>query len=307
MAGGFQPSDIPISIIKRLEPVYPHVEEITLHGWGEGTLHPGFTEILKYFNTYPLLRKYFVTNGSTLPKIQESIFDYHVDLVAVSLDGATAATNDSIRKGCSFQREITSLKKLIAKKTNNNFDYPYVNFVFTAMQTNIHELPDMISLAGNIGVPEVKVVYLTVFDKKLLNESLMGKHAVVRKAFDEAKKRAGDIGIKLKLPEIQGEDNTEGHRHKLCSFPWRDLFIGSDGYIRLCQSSAEKLGRLAEYESFDDVWNSEKMQHYRKSVNNDDIMPAQCFHCYHSTCANWNLKHSFIQINRNFVTHWGKT
>ncbi len=45
-ASVFQTYDLPMSIIRHFEPCFPHVEEVTLHGWGEGTLHPRFIEIL---------------------------------------------------------------------------------------------------------------------------------------------------------------------------------------------------------------------------------------------------------------------
>jgi radical SAM protein with 4Fe4S-binding SPASM domain len=297
----FQSFDMSMSMITHFKSLYSYIEEITLHGWGEGTIHPKFIEILQYFNSFPLLRKYFVTNGSTLSDILDSLFDYHVDVVAVSLDGATASTNDAIRQGGRFKREITSLKKLVAKKMNHNLNFPYVNLVFTAMQRNIHELTELITICGDIGIPEVKVVYLTVFQESLLNESLIDKQDIVRRVFDDASQRAQEIGVHLKLPEIQGECEAGTLRHKQCPFPWRDLFIGSDGFIRLCQSSASKLGNIMEFKSFDELWNSKEMQMSRRHINDDVRMPYQCLNCYHSTCANWNIRNSFIQIKNDFV------
>ena len=72
----FKTYDLPISVIRSFESIYTYVEEVTLHGWGEGTLHPKLFEILEFLNKYPSLRKYFVTNGSTLHKITKAIFDF---------------------------------------------------------------------------------------------------------------------------------------------------------------------------------------------------------------------------------------
>lgn len=44
-------------------------------------------------------------------------------------------------------------------------------FCFCAMKSNIHELPDLVRLAADIGLNEVKVVYLTV-----LNHPCLKKH-----------------------------------------------------------------------------------------------------------------------------------
>lgn len=303
-ASEFKTYDLPMSIIRRFESCFPHVEEVTLHGWGEGTLNPRFIEILKLLNSYPFLRKYFVTNASTLPKIRQAILDHHVDVVAVSLDGATAATNDFIRKGGSFERETTELRKLIKEKKNQNLNYPHINLVFTAMRRNIHELPDMITLARDLEIPEVKVVYLTVFKKELFHESLLDRQKETREAFDKASSLAKRFNIKLILPEIQGESKAGILRHKACPFPWRDIYIGSDGFVRPCQSSPQKLAHVSEYQTLEELWNLMQMQQVRRSVNDEILMPNQCYYCYHSTCANWNLRHSFFQLEQGFAPEW---
>ncbi len=305
VARKFQTFDMPMSTIEFFASQLPNVEEVTLHGWGEGTLHPEFKNILSYLNEVPHLRKYFVTNGSTLPKIKQHVFDLHVDVIAMSLDGATAATNDKIRCGGNFALQTSELKKLIDERQKRNENTPYINFVFTAMNSNIDELPDMIKLAQDLNVPEVKVVYLTIFERELLHESLFEQRDRVREIFQKTASLAQKANIKLKLPDIHGEGPAGQLRHKKCALPWRDLYIGSDGFIRPCQSSSLKLGNISEYNTFDSLWNSEQMKKLRESVNDETCMPKQCYHCYHSSYANWNLPHSFVQLEQDFAPDWG--
>lgn len=303
-AADFREYDLPPAAVERFEPFLPYVEEVTLHGWGEGTLHRNFAEIVAFLNRFPGLRKYFVTNGSTLDRIRDVIFEHHVDLVALSLDGATAAINDSIRVGGSFDRQIASVRALLEERRRRGCDYPYVNFVLTVMRRNLHELPDMVDLAASLGVPEVKSVYLTIFTPELVSESLLDCQAEIRPVFAEARRRASRLGIKLKLPEIQGEGESGTARHKKCPLPWRDLYVGSDGNIRPCQSSAQKFGNVYDWEAFDDIWNSLAMQDFRRRVNSEEEMPSSCFGCYHSSCANYNLPHAFIQLKQEFAPVW---
>lgn len=303
-AVNFRTKDLPVEVIKSCEPFFSKAEEVTLHGWGEGTLHPRTAEIIEYLNNFPMLRKYFVTNGSTLPRIMETVFAHHVDLIAMSLDGATPATNNGIRKGGNFDREIASLKKLMEEKAQRGADYPYVNLVFTAMARNIHELPMMVELTASLGLPELKVVYLTVFDETLVAESLVDRQELVMEYFGRASELAAKYGINLKLPEIQGEGEAGSLAHKPCPFPWRDLYIGSDGYVRPCQSSADKLLHIGDYGSFQEIWNSAPMQKMRATVNDPAFMPSGCANCYHSSCANWNLASSFVQLGKKFAPDW---
>lgn len=303
-AADFRAYDLPLSVIERFEPFLPYVEEVTLHGWGEGTLHRDFAGIVAFLNRFPSLRKYFVTNGSTLDGIRDLIFEHHIDLVALSLDGATAATNDSIRVNGSFERQIASIRSLLEEKKRRGADYPYVNFVLTAMRRNFHELPEMVELAASLGVPEVKSVYLTIFTPELACESLLDCQEEIRPVFAEARRRAAQLRIKIKLPEIQGEGEAGTLRHKRCPLPWRDLYIGSDGNIRPCQSSAQQLGSVYEWEAFEDIWNAPATQEFRRRVNNEEEMSPCCFHCYHSSCANYNLPHAFLQLQQDFAPTW---
>ncbi|MCP4264621.1 MAG: radical SAM protein [Candidatus Brocadiaceae bacterium] len=303
-ASTFKTYDLPMSVIRSFEPCFPYVEEVALHGWGEGTLHPDFIEILKLLNNYNLLRKYFVTNASTLSEVHHAIFDYHVDVLAVSMDGAATTTNDFIRKGGSLECQTNELRKLIEEKLQRNLDYPHINLVFTAMRRNIRELPDMITLARDLGIREVKVVYFTVFKADLQHESLFNRQKEVSEVFTKFNELAERFNIKLKLPEIQGKSKAGTMRHKRCPFPWRDIFVGSDGFVRPCQSSPQKLSNVKQYKDIEELWNAKKIRDLRQSVNNESLMPEQCHVCYHSSCANWNLRDSFYQLDHGFAPEW---
>lgn len=292
-----------ISYLYRLEPALSYVEEVTLFGWGEPTIHPRFKDILEFLNNFPV-KKYFVTNGTTLHKIEDLLFNFKVDIMAVSLDGACEATNDKIRRGASFNKIVSSLKKITARKRKNRLHYPYINFVMTLMKSNLYELPEMVDLAADIGLEEVKAVYLTAFNRDLADEVLWSSAEDVRKVFSETVKRGESLGIKIKLPYIQGEDIAGEKFHKDCFVGWRDFFIGSDGYIRPCQSIARKLFHSSMYENFKDAWNSAEMTEFRSIVNDGEKMWDECKGCYQSSHANWNKKSSFLQIGQKFAPEW---
>lgn len=172
-AANFAPTKFDFGVFKSFEPLMDIVEEVTLMGWGEPTIHPDFCEMLKIINKHSA-RKYFCTNGMNLGNIKKAIFDYNVDVFAVSLDGATDETNGRIRRGSKIDVIEKNLQDIVRTKKERGLKYPWINFVFCAMRSNIRELPDLVRLAAKIGVEEVKVVYLTVFDSSLMHETLWG-------------------------------------------------------------------------------------------------------------------------------------
>ena len=302
-AADFKPTVFDMDVFRSFEPLMDIIEEVTLMGWGEPTIHPHFNEMLEIIDKHSA-RKYFCTNGMNLKKIKDAIFDYHVDVFAVSLDGATDETNGRIRRGSKIEQISGDLKDIVRIKKERGLKYPWINFVFCAMESNIRELPDLVRLAAEIGIEEVKVVYLTVFEESLLNETLWGKEELVRSVFEEAIKIGDELGIVLKLPHYVGEDVAGEKLHKDCYVSWRDFFLGSDGYVRPCMSTPIHFFEFDKNRDFMDMWNDEKYQNYRNIVNNQNEMDDPCKRCYQSSHCNWNRKESWIQIGENFSPEW---
>ena len=293
-----------INILKNLAPILDEVEEVTLFGWGEPTLHPQFEDILAFLDKYPV-KKYFLTNGMRLDIIKDSLFKYHVDIMAISLDGAKEETNNSIRVKSNLDFIVSQLKDIVSIKKEKGLNYPYMNFVMTLFDRNIEELPDLVKLASDIGLDEVKGIYLTVFSDYLLNETLYNKQHKVKPIFEKAEILGEKLGVKIKLPYLQGEDISGKRFHKNCFVAWRDFFIGSDGYIRPCQSTAKKFFKYNKNKTFEEMWNSDEYQKFRAEVNTER-MCKECKRCYQSSHANYNNKFAFIQIGNRFAPNWEK-
>ncbi len=302
-AANFKPTVFDMEIFHSLEPIMDIAEEVTLMGWGEPTIHPHFIEMLETINRHSA-RKYFCTNGMNLKKIKNAIFDYNVDVFAVSLDGATDETNSRIRRGSKIDDIMEDLKDIVRIKRERGLKYPWINFVFCAMNSNLHELPALVRLAAEIGIEEVKVVYLTVFEDALLKESLWGQGDKVREVFEEAIAVSEKLGIILKLPHYIGEDDAGDKLHKDCFVSWRDFFVGSDGFVRPCMSTPVQFFQYDKSKEFVEMWNSVEYQNYRKFVNDRDNMDSPCKRCYQSSHCNWNLKQSFIQVGEEFSPEW---
>ena len=266
-AADFKPTVFDMDIFRSFEPLMDTIEEVTLMGWGEPTIHPNFIEMLEIINKHSA-RKYFCTNGMNLKKIKNAIFDYNVDVFAVSLDGATDETNSRIRRGSKIDVITEDLKEIVRIKKERGLKY------------------------------------LTVFGEDLMNESLWGHEDQIRSVFEEAAALGEASGIILKLPHIPGEDIAGENLHKECFVAWRDFFLGSDGYVRPCMSTPIRFFQYDKNKSFMDIWNAPEYQKYRTNVNNANDMDDPCRRCYQSSHCNWNKKESFIQIGEQFSPEW---
>ncbi len=303
-AADFKPTQFQMEWLHYFEDAAQRIEEVTLMGWGEPTVHPHFADFLKWAHRLGL-RKYFCTNGMRLDRLFEDIFETETDIIGVSMDGASAEMNSRIRRGSDFQKIVQSIERISKYKYENGLEYPYLNFVFTAMEQNLPELPELVRLAGEIGMDEVKVVYLTAFDDEMECQTLYDKMAYVEEVFEAALEAGQSCGVSLKLPHLVGEDPAGDALHKPCYTAWRGFFLGSDGYIRPCMSTAEKLFPIQQYADFDQMWNAPEYQQHRCRVNGCG-MEVSCRNCYQSSYANWNKRDSFLQIGKHFSPEWQK-
>lgn len=287
-----------------IEPIADKLGELTLLGWGEPTLHPQFSEFLKWAYIHDL-QKFFCTNGTRLHDLKDAIFDYHTELLTVSIDGADAKTNNGIRRGADFNTITGNIRELVNEKERRGVTYPHLSIVMTMMASNFRQMPEYVRLAHDLGIQEVKGVYLTVFAANMMDESMCDRQDEIREVFAEAEAIGEELGVLVKLPYIQGEDVAGDKAHKDCYAAWRDFFLGSDGYVRSCMSTSHKLFHVSKYKTFDEMWNSAEYQELRKNVNNKG-MNSSCRNCYQASFANWNKKSSFVQMGMEFAPKWEK-
>lgn len=304
-AANFKPTYFQMDWMYALEPLLDTVEEVTLMGWGEPTVHPRFDEMLELIHRHSA-RIYFCTNGMRLGKLHDSIFEHQVDVFAVSVDGAAAETNNAIRRGSDLDAITASLKRIRQTRRQRQLSYPYVNFVFCAMRSNLHELPGVVRLAAEIGLEEVKVVYLTAFDERLAKETLWDCRGEVEAVFREATALGDELGVTLKLPYVQGEDPAGDAPHRDCFVAWRDFFLGSDGMVRPCMSTPVQFFPFDRDKPFMEMWNAPQYQEYRAGVNDAARMDTPCRHCYQSSHCNWNQRSSYLQMGERFSPDWRK-
>lgn len=286
-ATNFKPTFFDKKWLDIIEPITDSLGELTLLGWGEPTLHPHFVEFLKWADEHGL-QKFFCTNGTRLHSLKDAVFDYHTELLTVSLDGANAETNNRIRRGADFDLVTGNIREIAAEKQRRGVEYPYLSIVMTMMESNFRQFPDYVRLAYELGIQEVKGVYLTVFDREMADEMMYDKKEEIAEVFEESVSIGEKMGIAVKLPYLQGEDIAGEKAHKDCYVAWRDLFLGSDGYVRSCMSTSHKLFHISKYETFQEMWNSMEYQEFRRNVNHNG-MNMSCRNCYQASFANWNI------------------
>jgi MoaA/NifB/PqqE/SkfB family radical SAM enzyme len=262
-----------------LYPYLKKVASIDFSGGGEPLLQPRLTEWMGQAHEAGC-ETGFLSNGLLLDnRAVQSILAAGVDWIAVSMDGATADIYERIRKGSHFERVCSNIKTFSSVRNGKK---PKLALNFVIMPENVHQLQDMVRLAGDLGVDQVNFKQCDVIrgqDGK--GHGLFSDKAskVIRRLKKKLSK-AERLARKLKLqttafPFVLAEN-------PVCDQDPRDsLFIRSDGYISPCISlayggassfSGESVfcptlhfGRLPEEDLFD-IWAAAHFNDFRQQI-----------------------------------------
>ena len=126
---------------ERLIPALKFFKHVHLSGWGEPLLHPRLWDMAQAARSQGCTVS-LTTNGMNLTEAMQVQVMEHLDMVAVSLDGATAETYERLRPGADFRRVTQQVAALCSRKRPWEGRAPEVVLLFMKMRPNVAELPD---------------------------------------------------------------------------------------------------------------------------------------------------------------------
>jgi len=295
----FVGKDLLPEVFRKTEPYWDTTHDASLFGWGEPLMNKHLGE---YFDLLaPRGPRIFVLTNAML--LKQDMIDRFVagglSYLNFSVDGATADTYNRIRRNAKFETVIANISKVVAKRRELGVSHPYLRMVFVGMRSNIEEFPDFVDLAADLGMDEAKMVHMIAYGQAMVPEILFDHQERTNAILDEAERRAEARGIKLTIPDrfdLSGAAALapETVQHKRCPRPWEEIFVQSDGKVRLCMLSKDIMGDL-NAENVEDIWNNEKFQKVRATINTPQAM-STCAKCPQYKEMNVNDRAAFIQV-----------
>lgn len=173
MSATISKKHIPLDLFRKLMPFLRYTKMIYLQGWGEPLLHPNLFEMIQLCKNQNKVVG-FTTNGMALDeKTIHRIIDLKLDILGVSLAGATPESHNKFRRGNDFDRLIKNLQLLNRIKTERNSTHPALHLAFLMLKSNFHEMEALVSLAKGMGVKQIVASNLSlILNKALYAEAL---------------------------------------------------------------------------------------------------------------------------------------
>jgi len=155
----------------------PEKPELFIGGYGEPLFHPGILHFIEQAKGRGF-HVSMITNGVLLTEaVAGRLIDLKLDMLWVSLDGASAECYADVRLGDMLPVVLSNLVHLRSLKYRQFglsiwSGYPKLGIAFVAMKRNIHDLGEVIRLGSRLGASEFSVSNVLAHNESLLEENL---------------------------------------------------------------------------------------------------------------------------------------
>jgi len=306
---------------------FPEKPELFFGGYGEPLSHPNILDMIERAKGLGH-RVSLITNGILLTEeTTRKLIDLNLDMLWVSLDGASPESYTDVRLGDSLPVVIKNLTSLRTQKyqkfgASNWSGYPKLGIAFVAMRRNIHDLGEVIRLGTRLGAVEFSVSNVLAHDNELLDENLYMNsmnlvagqeirplvHMPLMDISPQTMKALAGVLKDMNRLELTGSllnQNTDQ-----CPFLERgSLAIRWDGKVSPClpllythkyflddreRTSREYfVGDINENNLFQ-IWNDNGYRDLRKRLQDFDFSP--CAFCNSCEMANENMEDCFGNV-----------
>ena len=267
----------------RVLDLLPKARDLIITVEGEILLHRKWVDRwIDLAGSYPNLRLSLQTNGMLLTDetVETIMACPAIHQVGISVDGATPAVNDAIRVGAKLEVVLDGIGRLLRAKQRLGRNEPNIHTHFVMMQENIHELPDYIRRMAELGVNSMGARHLIAYHKEQIADSLYFDQARCDEMILKAREVARQCGVMPDLPKTFAESAGLGLADRpKCLDPWRHGQILHDGSIFSCCNNAVVMGNINDEGGFDAVWNNDKYQQIRRTVNLPIPQFTLCKYC----------------------------
>jgi MoaA/NifB/PqqE/SkfB family radical SAM enzyme/GT2 family glycosyltransferase len=147
------------------------------------------------------------TNATALSRnFGERLLDAGLDMMTISLHGATPATAESIMLKSDFEKIVANIRVFQRLKEERGTAKPEIYFNYVTQKANAHEMPAFVELAHELGVKFVNFIHLIDGDEAVdKSESLANHPELVVRNVIQAQERADQLGISLYVSPAHAE------------------------------------------------------------------------------------------------------
>lgn len=275
--------ELSLKVVEKLAPWFKYASYVGLAGNGEPFLHTRFFDILTLVakkGSVPSI----VTNATLLkPDVVERLTQLGPSILIISIDGATKASFEQIRRGADFDKIMESLEYINRLKARKNSAFPVINFIICLMRQNVNELAGIVKLGAQMGAALVMAQAMFPYNPKMA-DSVINDSDEIAEPLQKARQVARELNVRFEyIPlgsGLNGRSREKSNSHRLyCEHIWQLLYVDVTGEARYCcfWTEGETL-KILEHAP-EAIWNSPGFQKLRRRIRQGNY-PDSCKDCH---------------------------
>lgn len=225
--------DLAWEAFERLAAAFDRAQHVHLQGWGEPLLHPRLFDMVAVAKGAGC-RVGLTSNGMRLtPEVGKRLLELDLDLIAISIAGATRETHEGIRVGSDFPLILENVRRFLSLRAAMGSNRPKMEFSYLMIKPNMEELPKAVELAASLGVEELYTINLDYVVTPQHDDLKVFACPPLRETFvrivEQARAIARRSGLTFRPYPLDPEEVAicEGN-------PLKILFVACDGWVSAC-------------------------------------------------------------------------
>ncbi len=151
--GGRSSALIDFSLVQNLIHEMGHyLVTANLYNWGEPLLHPEIAAMVDLCHKAGIATIVSSNLNTHNGKVLEDLCDAGLDLLVVSLSGASQHTYEQYHRGGHLERVVENTRRLIQYRNLRRVKRPFIEWKYLVFSHNAHEIATARSMAKKIGV-----------------------------------------------------------------------------------------------------------------------------------------------------------
>ncbi len=209
------------TILSALQEMNP-IPSVYFGGVGEPLFHPKTAEWIAQVKQLGA-KVELITNGTILTeKKSQQLIDAGLDVLWVSLDGATPETYADIRIGAELPDILNNLQRFTKMRKAAHFPTPEIGIAFVAMRRNIEDLPQIIRIGKSL-----RAKYFSISNIQPATKDMMSERLYDRTTRDIAYMQAPHLP-RLSLPKMDFDELTRSALFEAFNSQCNVIFAGNN-------------------------------------------------------------------------------
>ena len=178
-----------------IDALYKEISYLIFYFQGEPFLNPQFLEMVKYASSKNIYTATSTNAHYLSDAVAKKTVESGLSRLIISIDGTTQETYQAYRIGGKLDKVIEGTKNIVKWKKEMKSATPHLIFQFLVVKPNEHQIDDVLKLAKELGIDEVRFKTAQVYDYKNGNELIPNNAEYSR----YQKKKDGTYSIKNKM------------------------------------------------------------------------------------------------------------